>query len=137
TGLLARTATGAAAATRTLLPYAAAWVGATVAISAASNATEKWRTSTDSLKGFLASEAHFMQNILTFHPIKAFQDLIGESSAQRDARAAQEYAQGQIDSYALRGQRSGFAGIFDQKQTLPFAPHTDMSWVPAAREQVA
>jgi hypothetical protein len=99
-GALGRTAGYLAAATRAVIPYAAAWAAATLGIGAATNATEKWRHSVDSSKSTLANTLHLAHDWLTFNWGATGSDINDQRTANRNAND-QAAAQGQIGRFGL------------------------------------
>jgi hypothetical protein len=99
-GALGRTAGYLAAATRAVIPYAAAWAAATLGIGAATNATERWRHSVDSSKSTLANTLHLAHDWLTFNWGATGSDINDQRTANRNAND-QAAAQGQIGRFGL------------------------------------
>lgn len=66
-GVLERTSGALAVATRRLIPFAVGWVALTVGVNAARAATEKWNSSTNTLKAGLATTLNVAHDFLTFN----------------------------------------------------------------------
>lgn len=108
---------GLATATRAVLPYAAAWAGATIAIGAAANATAKWRHEADTAKSTFANTVHLAHDWLTFNFGNTGRDINDQRIANRNASAIDD-AQSGIDRLGLN-KPVGLPGFLTKPQQQP------------------